>query len=87
MMRPGNIFFKDTDGTDGGARGEARTLEKSRWEYGGLSVAYECYEDSGQIHRIITWQNPKTETCMWYNLGWGYHFPGGNVSICADDPG
>lgn len=46
------------------ARGEARTLENSRWEYGGFSVTYECYEDSGQIHRIITWQNPKTETCM-----------------------
>ena len=61
----GKYLFKDTDGTDGGARGEARTLEKSRWEYGGLSVAYECYEDSGQIHRVITWQNPKTETCVY----------------------
>ena len=64
----GKYLFKDTDGTDGGARGEARgearTLENSRWEYGGFSVTYECYEDSGQIHRIITWQNPKTETCM-----------------------
>ena len=57
----GKYLFKDTDGTDGG---EVRTLEISRWEYGGRSVAYECYEDSGQIHRIITWQNPKTETCV-----------------------